>query len=631
LFTSVVKQQPHHPAIVSASDTLSYQELADRSQEIARILLASGLQKGDVVVITGRMCPVFIAGMMGILLSGGVLLTLDQNLPEKRQQLMVQSAQASYLLHIGPDTERRWSRDSLSVIELNTKSGHSLASSQSSLSSNDLAIVLPTILPDDSAYIFFTSGTSGVPKGVLGVHKGLSHFLHWQRNTFHVDTEDRVAQLTGLSFDVILREAFLPLSSGATLCLPDEGLKLDPVQLMQWLHQERITLFHTVPTLAASWLAEITGLVMLPSLRVTFFAGEPLNGVLLQRWFNVFPEIDQVVNLYGPTETTLAKCFLIITRDSIDPGIQPIGVPLPSTQALILNSEKQLCGLYEPGEIVLRTPFRSKGYINNVEEQEKRFTSNPFSADPLDLLYHTGDLGRYRSDGSLEILGRIDQQIKIRGIRIEPYEVQAVLARHPDVQECFVLAQKEAQGGATLIGYVVPKQASPPLASELRRYMKELLPAYMVPASFVILQSLPLTPNGKIDRSALPCPDRLQSESETIYVAPQNDYERSMVQIWQELLQVEQVGINDNFFDLGGHSLLLLQVQSRLRQSLKRDVAIVDLFAYPTIAALTRHIGQVQTSDLLEQQEEQRQKRAEARREVMQRQRQLRQAHRAQK
>jgi amino acid adenylation domain-containing protein len=443
------------------------------------------------------------------------------------------------------------------------------------------------LAPNDAAYIFFTSGTTGVPKGVLGCHKGLTHFLAWQRETFAVGPDDRVAQLTNLSFDPVLRDIFLPLSSGATLCLPQETESFGGDNVLGWLERERISVFHTVPTLAQSWLADGEAEVSLKSLRWVFFAGEPLTEHLVCRWRATFSQSGaEIVNLYGPTETTLAKCCYLVPAH-VSPGVQPVGCPLPQAQALVLRENGQPCGIGEAGEIVLRTPFRTLGYVNAPEENRQRFVRNPFRDDEQDLLYYTGDRGRYGPDGVLDILGRLDDQVKIRGVRVEPGEVTAILSQHPALKECVVLASKDEQDQAYLAGYVVASSDHRVTASELRVFLSERLSAAMVPSAFVFLKQLPLTSNGKLDRRALPAPERRGAELEETFVAPRTPVEQTLVQIWSEILHVERVGVHDNFFDLGGHSLMATQVMLRLHTTFATKVPLRSLFENPTVAGLT--------------------------------------------
>jgi acyl carrier protein len=317
-------------------------------------------------------------------------------------------------------------------------------------------------------------------------------------------------------------------------------------------------------------------------MRYVFFAGEPLTEALVRRWRATFANSEEIVNLYGPTEATLAKCFYRVPAET-PYGVQPIGSPLPETQALVLRENHQLCGINEPGQIVLRTPFRSLGYINAPEENQKRFIKNPFRDDAQDLLYFTGDAGRYRPDGTLEILARLDDQVKIRGVRVEPAEVAATLARYPAVESSFVIAVKNEQDEICLLAYVVPAKQQKTNSTQLRSYLVERLPAAMVPAFFVFLNSLPLTPSGKVDRKALPVPDQARPELEAIFVRPRNPVEEMLAGIWAKVLKVEQVGIHDNFFDLGGHSLLATQVVARIRQSLDAEVPLRAMFEAPTI------------------------------------------------
>jgi amino acid adenylation domain-containing protein len=526
--------------------------------------------------------------MMAVLSSGGVLLPIDSSLPRQRQQLIFQEASAKFLLYIrGRGFEDAWwEQDStfgVQSLEVDTQ-GLVRADTDFDLD----AVSLPELGIDDAAYIFFTSGTTGVPKGVLGSHKGLNHFLNWQRETFGITPEDRVAHLTSLSFDPVLREIFLPLTSGATLCLPEDIDILAANDVLSWLDRERVSVLHTVPSLAQSWLTNTTVKVSLNAMRWVFFAGESLTENLVDRWQSSFPSAE-IVNLYGPAETTLAKCFYQLSS-GVHHGVQPLGRPLPQTQALVLSRDNQLCSIGEAGEIVLRTPFRSLGYINNHEENRKRFVKNPFRDDEKDQLYYTGDRGRYRPDGMVEFLGRLDDQVKIRGVRVEPKEVTVTLARHPEVDSCFVTNKRDEQRQPRLVAYVVIKGQSTTTVTELRAYLKKQLPATMVPETFVFLADLPLTTRGKVDRRALPGPDLERYRLETKFVAPRTPVEKVLAKIWGEVLGLERVGIHDNFFDLGGHSLLATGVVSRIQQKYNVDLKLIAFFKRPTIAELAKRL-----------------------------------------
>ncbi|MEH2040987.1 amino acid adenylation domain-containing protein [Nostoc sp.] len=577
-FTSWVNSNPELSAVRQGSRTWNYGELGKSSQALARVMLSQGIERGDVVAVYGTSSFGLIASAIAVLLSGGVLLTLDLQLPSERQQLILQEAKAKYILHVDsqpPKGQEIW--QSLTIIRVNPDTAEVINSLESSHT-----ILLPKISADDAAYIFFTSGTTGVPKGVLGCHKGMAHFLNWQRQTFGISQQDRIAQLTGLSFDVVLRDIFLPLTSGATLCLPAQEDKLEPTKILRYLEHEQISVLHTVPSLAQSWLANVPS-ESLRNLRWLFLAGEPLKQTFVLQWRDAFPQAGEIVNLYGPTETTLAKCYYQVPSEPTV-GVQPVGWPLPETQALVLGTNRQLCGIGEPGEIVLRTPFRSLGYINAPEEMRSRFVKNHVCNDDQDLLYYTGDRGRYLPDGSLEILGRLDHQVKIRGIRIELGEIETVLAQHASVHQTVVTAHEDDFGEQRLVAYIIPNQESTPTINEIRRFLSTKLPQYIVPSSFVFLDSLPLTPNGKIDRRALPTPSNIINLD--IFVEPRNQLEMQLVQIWSKILKVDKVGVQDNFFDLGGHSLLAPYLIAQIKQQFGKDVSLTSLFQNPTIEQL---------------------------------------------
>ncbi len=539
---------PDAPAIGHGAVTLTYAQFGAAAKGIADSLIAHGLQPGDVVGVLGGRTIETIVAMTGVLLGRGVLLTLSPDLPEQRHGLMLSEAGARFLLGAGGRIEERSA----------TTARH----------------------PPDCAYVFFTSGSTGTPKAVLGTHAGLAHWLQWQRQTFGIGPGDRCAQLTGLSFDVVLRDVFLPLTSGAMLVLPQEGEDLLP-----WLAQAGITAIHTVPAVMETWLLSKPSGVSLARLKHTFIAGEPLTASLVARWREAFPDRGELVNLYGPTETTLAKCHYRVPAE-LRAGVQPLGQTLPQTQALVLTPDRALCGIGEPGEIAIRTPFRTLGYLNAPDENRRRFIVNPFRDDPSDLLYLTGDRGVYGADGLLEFRGRIDDQVKIRGVRVEPMEVAVALQECPGVAACAVVAREDGADGLTLIAYVVTAEGLPQDAGVLQQFLAARLPAAMVPSAFVFLETLPLTANQKLDRSKLPPPSRERATSGRRHVAPRDAIELQLVQIWEELLSVRPVGVTDRFFEIGGHSLLALRLLVEIERKTGRKVPLPALFEEPTIEHL---------------------------------------------
>ena len=582
-FLSHAGQSPGQTAVTQAGKSWTYRELSDCATAIACALMARRITRGEVVGVMGPRSFGFVAGVVGAMMSGGVLLTVEPNLPVNRKRLILTEARATHLLYVGEwRREDDWLREipGLQII---------LVEVDGRVKEASVGVSIPDVTPDDAAYIFFTSGTTGIPKGVRGCHKGLSQFLAWQRSTFDVGPGDRCSQLTSPSFEVILRDIFLPLVSGATLCLPDRGADTASGDMLAWMDRDEVTLVHAVPTLAQTWLGTMAAGAEPRKLRWAFFGGEPLTDVLVRRWRKVTPPTAGIVNLYGPAETTLAKCFHVIPPEPTH-AVQPLGTPLPHTQALVLNAGRQLCGVGEPGEIVIRTPFRTFGYINAPAEQQKRFVSNPFANSHDDVVYLTGDRGRYRPDGVLEFLGRTDDQVKIRGVRIEPAEVTALLGRHPKVTACFVAAVPDSNGENILAAYVVPAADSTALASELRSYLSEQLPRAMVPSGFVFLDALPLSSNGKVDRRALAAMAVARSDTGTAFVSPRTQTEHALERIWSRVLARERVGVQENFFDLGGHSLLATQVVSLIRHEFNVELPLNTIFTTPTIEGLAVYL-----------------------------------------
>jgi amino acid adenylation domain-containing protein len=588
---------PAHPAIVQADRVWTYQELATAAQDIACYLQSAGLEIGDAVAVSGDRSFGLIASMLGVLIGGGVLVNVHPHLPIPRQQLILSTATAKYLLAAGEIPHRTPLIEEIELIDIHPDTGAVIPSSR------DREIASPTIgqiisLPiDAAAYIFFTSGTTGTPKGVVGTHQGLAHFLTWQRETFAVTPSDRAAQLTGISFDVVMRDIFLPLTSGATLCMPSATDDLTAGKALPWLDRHQITLLHTVPAIIQSWLLHVPAGVSLKLLRQIFFAGEPLKHTLIQNWRDTFPLAGEIVNLYGPTETTLAKCYYRVPAQ-LRAGVQPVGITLPATQALVVTADRQLCGIGEAGEIAIRTPFRTKGYLNATAADRDRFVPNPHrsrsvshgESAPDDLIYYTGDRGRYLPDGQLEILGRIDQQIKISGIRIEPGEITALLDRHPQIKTTIVIAREDIPGDKRLVAYYVTTDAQQIPTSDLRQFLSQL-PGYMVPSAFVLLPAIPLTPNGKIDRRALPAPTQESAPNQT-FLPPRDEFEIQLTKIWERVLGVRSISITDNFFELGGHSLLAIRLFSEIERVWDRSLPLATLFQAQTIEQLAQIVRQ---------------------------------------
>jgi amino acid adenylation domain-containing protein len=562
VYHEVLARAREHPAAIALKTdarTWPYSQLVRLAAGTAAKLDAIGVGAGDRVAILGPATARTIAAILGAWRQRCAIVLLDPSLPLARQRLMVEAAGVKQLLYEG--SEPKIGPPGLDLAPI------------CALPPTD-----PTSgpKPGDDAYVFFTSGTTGEPKAILGRHNSLAHFLDWQRSTFGVGPGDRVAQVTGFSFDVVLRDIFLPLVSGGVLCLPPRDA--DPLNPWPWLIREAVTRLHVVPSLAAHWIGDTRSDSVLSSLKTTFFAGEPLTDGLIKRWRSKTPEAAEVINLYGPTETTLAKFWYRVPA-APEPGVSPIGEALPGCEALLLDGDRP-CVPGETGEIVIRTPYRTRGHLGSSDP----FVPNPLSGDSSDLVYRTGDLGRLRPDGMIDILGRIDDQIKIRGVRIEPQEVMVALARHPAVRDSFVM--RDPDGGDSLLGYVTVNDSVE--SGELVRLLSASLPPALVPREILVLDRMPLGNNGKVDRRALPLPG--QRPGTRRRTPPLTRVERELAELWQELLGVKIVHREDSFLALGGHSLLAARLLAWIRDRWGPTIGIRDIYVNSALCDLARLI-----------------------------------------
>jgi len=577
----IARLHPDAVALEQSGRTRTYREVDEATDVLSRVLLASGTQPGAVIAVTGPRSIGLVVAMLAVWRAGGVLLTLDPLLPDARRHAMLQRAHATHLLEVAAPA----SADAVPADVARIPVGEDGSGIPCARPAGQAGFTAP----EGVAYVFFTSGTTGTPKAVLGTHAGLAHFLEWQRTAFGVGPGDRVAQLTGLSFDVVLRDVFLPLTSGATLCLPPPIGNPADGSVVEWLGRERITLLHAVPALLGAWLDAVPTGSGPAALRRIFLAGEPLADRLVRRWRAAFPDCGRITNLYGPTETTLAKCAFEVPDPPV-PGVQPIGFAIPGAQAWVLDGAGRPCGVGETGEIAIRTPFRSLGYLDMPGETRLRFRPNPFRDDPSDLVYFTGDRGRFRPDGSLEILGRNDDQVKINGVRVEPAEVTAVIAAHRGVRSAAVVATKDPEGIARLTAFVVPESDDAGLLAAIRTHLARSLPTAMIPVAWIAVDRLPLTPNGKTDRAELA--RRAADVAPRLTGPPPSTPEELLVaRIWAGLLPRVPDDATASFFEAGGHSLLAVRMLAQVRGETGRDVPLRILFEDPTIAGLARAIA----------------------------------------
>ncbi|MDI3284229.1 non-ribosomal peptide synthetase [Polyangium sp. 15x6] len=585
MFSEWAERAPDAIALVRGKEAWTYRDLAQSAAAISNALVELGVQPGDTVAIHGCKSFGLVASMLGVLDAGGAFLLLDPSLPRPRLAAMLEASDAKYAISLIADGDEISSFSPRILREIRVDPHQGLVNR----SAFPAALGARAISPNGAAYIFFTSGTTGVPKGVLGVHKSLSHFLQWERKQLRVGRDDRVALLIALSFDAVLRDVFLPLTSGGSLSLNvDDGL-VDGRRLVEWLERDRITLIHTVPSLAETWLSDLAEGRAVESLRCVVLAGEPLRDVWIHRLRRTFPSA-MIMNFYGATETTMTKfCFEV--PDPPIAGVQPIGHPMPETQGLVLR-DGRLCGVGEAGEIVIRTPFRTNGYINGSEVDRQRFSPNPYRDDPQDLLYFTGDVGRYRPDGSISIFGRRDEQVKIRGVRVELRAIEVALSQHPDVERVAVTTFGEGMQ-KQIVAYVVGRREEgrafslAPTAAALRHFMQDRVPEYMIPSVFVALDVLPLNTSGKVDRRALPRPN-LETAQRQKYVPPRNFHEQRLLEIWASVLDVGPIGVRDDFFELGGHSLLAVRLMAKVEDAFGKRLPLGAIFQHPTVEAMTQ-------------------------------------------
>ncbi len=562
---------PGRTAVTHGADAVTYGRLWERSGDAARLLVASGCRPGDVVAVTGPRGVGFVTALLGAWRAGAVVLPLDPALPEGRRRHLVTAGAPVLLVRSVEGADG--GAPELPGVDVAAATG------APAYGGPVPDAVLPEVGEQAPAYLFFTSGTTGTPRAVLGWHGALGHFLAWQAREFGIGAGDRCSQLTSASFDVMLRDTLLALVAGGTVAVPEPHDLIGGKALFGWLERAGVTVLHAAPTVLSSWLLDVPGGLVPSGLRWVFSAGEPLKAALVESLRAAVPAGCGIVNLYGPTETTMAK-FAHRVPDGPLPALLPVGSPLPDTRAAVLRGDVP-CGVGEPGEIVIRTPFRSRGYLGGAGAP---FTPNPFSDDPGDLLYRTGDVGRLTPDGLLEVIGRADHQIKIDGVRVHPAEVESALSRHPDVSGCVVTAHAGPDGAHRLIAYVVPAVPGREVAAALRAHLARELPPAMVPSRFVALERVPVNANGKPDRAALPDPGSLPPDVPAGR-GPRGAAESAVRDAWETVLVRPVPDVGADFFALGGTSLKLLRLLSLLEEAFPGGFRAAQLFAHPTVAA----------------------------------------------
>ncbi len=578
LIEEQVARTPGATAVVHEDQSLSYWELNERANQLARHLRENGIGPDQLVGICVERGLNMVVSLLGILKAGGAYVPLDPGYPPERLAYLLEDAAPGVLL-----TEERirasLPRTPAKVISFDNDWPEIARQPTDNLDAATLGL-----RSDHLAYVIYTSGSTGKPKGVAIEHRNTVNLICWAHQVFPQDLWERVLHSTSLNFDLSVYECFVPLSTGGTLHVVENALTLlkEPAQ---------VTLINTVPSAISAVLQSGT----LPATtRVVNLAGEALKKELVERIF-AQTRVERVCNLYGPSETTTYSTWIEMPRQE---GFNPtIGRPIANTRIYVLDRHHQPVPIGVPGEIYIGGDGVARGYLHRSELTSERFIKDPFGHDPHGRMYKTGDLGRWRADGTLEYIGRNDSQVKVRGYRIELGEIEAQLTHHSRVKEAVVLAREDVPGEKRLVAYLTQRtpqqdteQNAPSLRiEELRVHLKAVLPEYMIPSSFVLLEHLPLTANGKVDRRALPAPQSRHEEMAQ-YVPPRTELERRLAEIFAQVLQLEQVGIHDNFFKLGGHSLLATRVISRIRDVFTVDLPLRVLFDTPTLEALAERI-----------------------------------------
>ncbi len=568
---------PENVAAIFENQHLTYLELNEKSNQLARLLRAKGVQRDSIIGIMLERSIEMIIGIMAIEKAGGAYLPIDPHYPKDRINYILEDSGVNLLL----------SHRKFSSIEVNENINRIFLEDQS-LYEGDSSNLQRITEPQNLSYVIYTSGSTGKPKGTLIEHHSLVNRLNWMQKRYPIGSKDIILQKTPFTFDVSLWEMFWWSMKGARVCFLEPGAEKDPGMIVKAIEKNAITVLHFVPSMLNSFLEYIndTGEVeRIASLKQVFASGEALTPAQVRLFKRLLAKNGtKLANLYGPTEATVdVSYFDCITTEDLD--IIPIGKPIDNIKLYIMDNKMHLQPIGVAGELCIAGEGLARGYLNRPELTDDKFVPN--TLEPNKKLYRTGDLARWREDGNIEYLGRMDFQVKIRGLRIELGEIERVLQDNPAVKECIVTAWEKQSGNMHLVGYIVREKGMDVESGELQAFLEKALPEYMVPRIYVYVDTMPLSTNGKVNRKALPVP---VLDSKTEFVAPRNEVENILTNIWKEELGIENVGVNDNFFEIGGHSLLLTRVHSRLNKQFQREFSLIDLFTHSTISALAKYV-----------------------------------------
>lgn len=572
LFSDQVRRTPDAIALVAADEQISYLELHRRSNQLAHVLRDVGVGPEVCVGICVERSPEMVLGLLAVLKAGGAYVPLDPKYPQERLRFILKDSQINILL-TQKHLRTRLPEQCQHIVCLDE-----IWKGERFPGERDVA---ERAHARNLAYVIYTSGSTGRPKGVLIEHGSASNFLHWARQCFTQQETFGVLASTSICFDLSIFEIFGTLIRGGRVILAENAL-----HLLTLAARSMVTLINTVPSV----MAELLKLHPLPdSLCTVNLAGEPLPQKLVQNLFSR-TSLQRIFNLYGPSETTTYSTFAAMRADSLSPPA--IGRPLANTRLYVLNPNWLPLPLGEVGELYIGGTGMARGYLSRPALTAERFLPDPFSTSPGERMYRTGDLVRYRSDGNLEFIGRVDQQVKIRGFRIEPGEIEVRLTQHPAIVEARVLARENVAGQKELTGYLVlDRNRACPSVHELRAYLQQYLPDYMVPTTFIPLEAFPLMPNGKVDHAALLALEQPALLTAELSPEPGTPLEHILAHIWTEILKHQRFGMDSDFFEVGGNSLLAMLVLSHIRETLHVEISLPSFFERPTLAALAEQVG----------------------------------------
>ena len=578
LFETQARRTPDAIALAFNDDQISYRLLNERANQLAHYLRSLGVETESRVCVCLERSPDLIVSLIGVLKAGGAYAPLDPSYPSERLALMLEDAGATALLtenHLADGLRPQLTK----VVRLDRD--------REAISGNRTENLCARSTAENLAYVIYTSGSTGRPKGVAVSHRAINRLV-FNSQYMAFGPAEKMAHASNSSFDAATFEIWGALLHGARLVGLGKDVALSPRDLARQIRTHEISSMFLTTALFNQIAYQVPS--AFNTIHNLLFGGETVE----PRWARQVLENGpprRLLHVYGPTESTTFSSWGPVSWLEEHAATIPIGRPIGNTQAYGLDADMQLVGIEALGELYIGGDGLARGYLSHPELTAEKLVPNLFGDAPGQRLYRTGDLVRYASDGNIKFVGRVNYQVKIRGFRVEPGEIEAVIEEHPAVQQAVVIAYQGYAGDKQIVAYLVPSQQSSLSVGVLRQYLKQKLPIYMTPAAFIVLDSLPLTPNGKVDRQALPEPEGLRQEDAS-YIPPHTEMEQLVASVWISALQVDQVGIHDNFFDLGGHSLLLIRIHDELRSLTRRNIAIVSLFDYPTVHTLAGFLSQ---------------------------------------